>query len=82
VRSSDLILPITQGTEITNAGVPISKTSIHAYGPGLEKGEQYLPLSFTIDAKKTLAAGVKIPASDITTTATSPTGSAISIYRI
>jgi len=59
---------------IAQASVPISKSSITVGGPGLERGEQYIPSTFDIGAKPLFAKGVAPNADDFKVTVQGPNG--------
>jgi len=64
-----------KGQEIANKPyVNAAKTSCTSYGPGLEKGEQFIPTTFTVDTKILHAHGVPAALSDIDVKVTGPQG--------
>eukprot|EP01097_Dermamoeba_algensis_P011897 TRINITY_DN938_c0_g1_i1.p1 TRINITY_DN938_c0_g1~~TRINITY_DN938_c0_g1_i1.p1 ORF type:complete len:1157 (+),score=374.89 TRINITY_DN938_c0_g1_i1:50-3472(+) len=54
--------------------VPIEKSGIGAFGPGLEKAEQYIPTHFTIQAKNLADKGVDLNPDDFKVEITGPCG--------
>eukprot|EP01101_Sappina_pedata_P002915 TRINITY_DN1312_c0_g1_i2.p1 TRINITY_DN1312_c0_g1~~TRINITY_DN1312_c0_g1_i2.p1 ORF type:complete len:1238 (+),score=740.08 TRINITY_DN1312_c0_g1_i2:52-3765(+) len=62
------------GQPIIDVAVPVAKTSITAYGPGLEKATQFVPTDFTVDSKVLEEAGIPVNADDIEVTIVGPSG--------
>jgi hypothetical protein len=67
------------GRPIANGpfSVPIDKTACTAFGPGLEKGEQFIPAPFTIQAKNLFATGNPASPADFDIKITGPKGNQI-----
>lgn len=63
-----------KGQPIAAASVPINKSGITVGGPGLEKGEQYIPSNFTINAKPLKEKGVAPDANDFKVNVGGPEG--------
>jgi filamin len=62
------------GQPITNVSVPVAKTTVNAYGPGLEKATQFVPAEFVVDAKVLELAGEPLLVDEIVTEITGPSG--------